>query len=177
MEVNDAYAFNDLLQPYRHGRQARLPQRVIAHAGIMPIDIYRYQDDQTLAGQSWTVAERTVADVPRASLALVIGELIPEAAIQEPCPGGVAFPPTYRAFNPAVHTFVPTQPVRRVVVARLEDEDLHFYVLVGKFDGNGTSCLTRIPHHGEPNHTVFFYNEWVSPYPDDANLASRYLNI
>ncbi|KAH6889471.1 hypothetical protein B0T10DRAFT_52707 [Thelonectria olida] len=161
-------AFSCHLWAYRTGncdRQRRLVVRIRndeSESDVIDMDALEGDTnmlDDIDAGKSWSASERDIHNAPMSDLAVVIGEFLPVDAM----PGRLVKPTALDGwtFNPHKHTIVPRADKSMVVVRRISDRKLTFYLV---HDKKGGLCrISQLPR-GFDNRIVY-YDEWTKTGP------------
>ena len=165
-------AFSHRLTAYDHARPYRQPRQIIRirHNDFGYLDNIWY--DFSGAGQAWSPAEFSIAGASKSSLAMVVGEFVPN--LETLIPYAAATPPNKHAdFDPTQHPIVGPQLVLRTVVVKVSDLSGTLYLLSNKDQDSGLCNLTLMPMANNRDNIVW-YNEWASIQSGIANADNRW---
>jgi hypothetical protein len=115
---------------------------------------------ETDAGKEWSHAELAIAGCEKAELAVVVGVLLPQAAIAT-LPNKPLTPAVCENFDQEMHCWVPTNEKTWIVVRKLSDQRGNLFALANKNTGTGLCAILPLPTSTTYRHRFFFFREWT----------------
>jgi hypothetical protein len=161
------FAFNSSLIGYDVGIPGRQLEQVIRISTAHAMNSKQagetfaaLERDETDAGKEWSHAELAIAGCEKAELAVVVGVLLPQAAIAA-LPNEALTPAACEHFDQRTHDWVPTNKKTWIVVRKLSDQRGNLFALANKNPGTGLCVILQLPASTTYRHRFFFFREWT----------------
>jgi hypothetical protein len=131
------------------------------------------EEDDAGAWKGWSVAELTITGCDKAELAVVVGVLLPQAAL-DAVPDKPLTPNSSKDFDQATHAWIPTNDKTYIVIRKLSSKRCNLFVLASRNPDTGLCAVKPLPRSQTGAPRLFFFQEWTETLKAIGRTQVRY---